>query len=208
MPVNVSAHPGEQVSAVLLSVWDAPTEPRDLPGAEEPRGRGPVLTAAPWRGAGCRAARARTHLTCRPSCCTPRAGSSGTPSTPAWWAPRRRTPRGPRWRTCGRERIDQGHHRAAPEAPGLAPHPGAAFPDSQPLPRTLLVWPHLSPDRVPHGSSHPGAARGPFLDSPCAFPSSCQAQPTCPGSPGPCPGPPCPHLLCVAYRELRRDALS
>lgn len=48
-----------------------------------------------------------THLMCRPSCCTPRAGSSDTPSTPAWWAPRRHTPPGPQRGICGQERRDQ-----------------------------------------------------------------------------------------------------
>lgn len=55
-------------------------------------------------GPGWSLGRGLTHLTCRPSCCTPRAASSDTPSTPAWWAPRRRTPPGPRWQTCGQER--------------------------------------------------------------------------------------------------------
>lgn len=97
-------------------------EPQDLPGATETRNQGSgavggggatLLTASPRRGArggqvwpGWRAATGLTHLTCRPSCCTPRAGSSDTPSTPAWWAPRRRTPPGPRRGICGRERRD------------------------------------------------------------------------------------------------------
>lgn len=84
---------------------------------------------SPWRGARpaglawLEGRSGQTHLTCRPSCCRPRAGSSGTRSTPAWWAPRRRTPPGPRCGTCGRERRDQAltSRRAAPH-----PHPGAA----------------------------------------------------------------------------------
>ena len=112
---------------VLLSSWELTAEPQDLPGAKETRDQDSgvgeehpgaesiLLAALPWSGApgqqvsepGCRVASGVTHLTCRPSCCTPRAGSSGSLSTPAWWAPRRRTPQGPRWGTCGRERRDQ-----------------------------------------------------------------------------------------------------
>lgn len=110
----------------LLSTWDLTAEPQDLPGAEETRDRdcgtrtgagaeATLLTALPQRGAwggwvsepGWRAASGLTHITCRPSCCTPRAGSSDTPSTPAWWAPRRRTLPGLRWRIWGQKTREQ-----------------------------------------------------------------------------------------------------
>lgn len=82
---------------ILLSVWDSSAKPQDPPGAKEARNPGPwALQRGPgWRPPlhhvtlerslggqvwpGRRAAAGRTHLTCRPSCCTPRAESSDTP---------------------------------------------------------------------------------------------------------------------------------
>ena len=161
---------------VLLSLWELIAEPQGLPGAKETRDqdsgaggehRGAesiLLAASPWSRApgqqvsepGCRVASGMTHLTCRPSCCTPRAGSSSSLSTPAWWAPRRRTPPGPRWGTCGQERGDQALTAGrchpllgSPRGPVTHPSLWSCPALGQSTPQTSLAWLPLSPNSVP-----------------------------------------------------------
>lgn len=151
-----------------------------------PRVEATLLTASPRGGdSGSRSGRAGghhwpTHLMCRPSCCTPRAGSSDTPSTPAWWAPRRHTPPGPRRGICGRERRDQvlTTWRTAHSPPGpvvSAPLSTVAFQNIQP--KTFLAGTALSPYSVHHGPSHPADAPVSWAHSPSASaPTSSQVS--------------------------------
>lgn len=95
-----------------------------LPAASIQRGwrscRKQVVEQTLSLGRGRRATSGLGHITCRPSCCTPRAGSPDTLLTPAWWAPRRRIRPYPRWRTCGgRKKIEDplAHHYGRSDRP-------------------------------------------------------------------------------------------
>lgn len=94
---------------------------------EEPAGGSLGLAAA---------ASGLTHLTCRPSCCTPRAGSSDTQWTRGGWVPRTRTPPGLRQETwTGERRPQERLHSPAPAWPSQgsdSPHPHFPKPGQRP----------------------------------------------------------------------------
>lgn len=121
-----------------------------------------------------------THLMCRPSCCTPRAGSSDTPSTPTWWAPRRHTPPGPRRGICGRERRDQvltTWHTAHPPPGPVVSAPLSTVTSQSIQSKTFLAGTALSPYSVHHGPSHPADAPVSWAHCPSASaPTSSQGQ--------------------------------